>query len=600
MRQATRDVLLLLALSGALLLPLLGGVPLFDWDEINFAEIAREMIALGDYRRVHVNYELFWEKPPLFFWMQAAAMHLFGVGEYAARFPNAVAGMLTAALLYLLGRRLADRTLGWFWALAWLGSFLPQLYGKSGILDPWFNLFMWGSVLAMIRYTWQVEGLLESGRRGSLVSLLVAGLLSGLAVLTKGPVGWLLPALTAGAYVLIRGGRLWRHLPALVVWTLLTVGVCALWFVPEWLSSGPWFTREFLLYQWRLLSTEDAGHGGFPGYHFVVVLLGCFPASLFALPALRVRESTDRRLGDFQLWMLLLLAVVLVVFSAVQSKIVHYSSLSYYPLTFLAALTLHRYHTQRSRLPEWLGRAVLGASLLFCALLAAGLWALSHPERLAGHIRDPFSRAQFLEGPAWSPTDAWPLVLLLLLGASAFALLRKQRVRMAAWVVFGLGALFVQAALYTWVGRIEAFSQGTMIGWYRELSGQPVYVHSMFRSFAPYFYFRPEPPQQEDVRTAADPASGADHSAEQGAGGFQAERSLPPPSRSNAEARQLMYRRPDSNRDWLLYSEEVDRDVWVVGRIQQKEYLEGLEGLELVESRRGYVLFVRRKLQTGP
>ncbi|HEY8366017.1 MAG TPA: glycosyltransferase family 39 protein, partial [Bacteroidia bacterium] len=46
--------------------PFLGGVHLFDWDEINFAEIAREMILSNDYLRPTINFEPFWEKPPLF------------------------------------------------------------------------------------------------------------------------------------------------------------------------------------------------------------------------------------------------------------------------------------------------------------------------------------------------------------------------------------------------------------------------------------------------------------------------------------------------------------------------------------------------------
>ncbi len=61
-------------------MPFLGGVHLFDWDEINFAEGAREMIVLKNYLRVHINYEPFWEKPPFFFWLQAASMNLLGIG----------------------------------------------------------------------------------------------------------------------------------------------------------------------------------------------------------------------------------------------------------------------------------------------------------------------------------------------------------------------------------------------------------------------------------------------------------------------------------------------------------------------------------------
>ena len=52
-------------------IPFLGSVHLFDWDEINFAESAREMIVTGNFSRVQIDFHPFWEKPPLFFWMQA-------------------------------------------------------------------------------------------------------------------------------------------------------------------------------------------------------------------------------------------------------------------------------------------------------------------------------------------------------------------------------------------------------------------------------------------------------------------------------------------------------------------------------------------------
>ena len=67
-----------------------GGWSLLDWDEINFAESAREMLATGDYGSVQINYRPFYEKPPLFMLVQAGMMKIFGVGEMAARLPNGV------------------------------------------------------------------------------------------------------------------------------------------------------------------------------------------------------------------------------------------------------------------------------------------------------------------------------------------------------------------------------------------------------------------------------------------------------------------------------------------------------------------------------
>lgn len=55
-------------------IPTIGLSALFDWDEVNFAECAREMIVSKDYFNVTINFQAFWEKPPLFIWMQALSM----------------------------------------------------------------------------------------------------------------------------------------------------------------------------------------------------------------------------------------------------------------------------------------------------------------------------------------------------------------------------------------------------------------------------------------------------------------------------------------------------------------------------------------------
>ena len=66
----SRTYLAIIILSGIIFfIPFLGKVHLFDWDEINFAESAREMIVTGNYHRVQINFQPFWEKPPLFFWL---------------------------------------------------------------------------------------------------------------------------------------------------------------------------------------------------------------------------------------------------------------------------------------------------------------------------------------------------------------------------------------------------------------------------------------------------------------------------------------------------------------------------------------------------
>ena len=111
-----------------LFLPFLGTVHLFDWDEINFAECAREMISTSNYSTVTIDYLPFWEKPPLFIWMQVVSMKIFGIGEFAARFPNLLAAIATAFFLYLAGRKIKNETFAYWWLAFYLGSFLPNIY----------------------------------------------------------------------------------------------------------------------------------------------------------------------------------------------------------------------------------------------------------------------------------------------------------------------------------------------------------------------------------------------------------------------------------------------------------------------------------------
>ena len=132
----------ILLLGSVLFFPFLGNSHLFDWDEINFAEASREMLLTGNYTQTQIDFQEFWEKPPLFFWMQALSMKLFGINEYAARFPNAVCGIFTLLILFNIGTKLKDTKFGWLWVLCYAGSILPQFYFKSGIIDPWFNLFI--------------------------------------------------------------------------------------------------------------------------------------------------------------------------------------------------------------------------------------------------------------------------------------------------------------------------------------------------------------------------------------------------------------------------------------------------------------------------
>lgn len=495
-----RDYLLLTGLALLLFFPFLGAVHLFDWDEINFAECAREMLLTGDWFRPQIDFEPFWEKPPLFLWMQAASMKLFGIGEWAARLPNALCGLATLLLVYRLGTRLHDRLFGWLWALAWIGSILPHLYFRSGIIDPWFNFFIFCGLYGFIEFRWQFFTV-KAPRSFWLKYryLLMGGLLLGLAIMTKGPTAYLIVMLVLMLYWARYRFKARGYLKHMVIFSLAASVAPLFWFGAEWAMHGPWFISEFITYQIRLFSTPDAGHGGFWGYHFVVLLLGCFPVSAFAIPNLwGDRQSEDEMLesdtlascerSDFGTWMQILFWVVLVLFTVVKTKIVHYSSLAYFPLTYLGAVTIWR-AIKWDIYPKIAGWA-LALGLLPGLAVAALPYLGQHLEWLKPMFAgDAFAAANLEANVTWKLWQGLPGVLLILATFAALYFWWKKQAWLTAQVAFVGGAVFTSMTLLFVVCNIEAYSQRAAIDFYESKSSEDCYIRPVgFKSYAHLFY----------------------------------------------------------------------------------------------------------------
>lgn len=498
----TRLQWLLLAAAALLFIPGLGAVHLFDWDEINFAEIAREMLVTGDWLRPRIALEPFHEKPPLFMWLQALSMKVFGVGEFAARLPNALCGLLTLWLLLRIGMQVRSRVFGFLWALAYLGSILPHLYFRSGIIDPWFNLFIFLGLHAIItlvqRDPTRAPGTLNA--RSDKYAWL-AGIFLGSAVLTKGPVGVLIPGLVMGVYWVL--GRCkpylrWRRIGLILLATLLALGT---WGLVDLWRNGPEFMVAFFFRQVAMLTTEDAGHGGFIGYHFVVLLLGCFPASVFAVQELiRPTRDNDPATNDHRRWMVILFWVVLVLFSIVKTKIVHYSSLCYFPLTYLAAIQLERIWKKREAF-GW-SRFLLGGlgSLIALVVIVLPFAGMNIETLKPLFAQDPFAQANLEADVRWTGLEALAGVLLMAALLAGHFLHGRARYREAVLVVFCGGALFVTTTLFFFIDRIEAYAQRAAVEFFQSKAGERCWSTTKnYKSYVPEFYghiAEPRPPQE--------------------------------------------------------------------------------------------------------
>jgi 4-amino-4-deoxy-L-arabinose transferase-like glycosyltransferase len=480
--------LLIAVVAAGLFLPYLGGVHLFDWDEINFAECAREMLVSKDYLRNQIDFMPFWEKPPVFIWMQVLAMQAFGVGEYAARLPNAIVGIATLVTIYYCGRRVVSERFALLWVALYAGSWLPHFYFKTGIIDPTFNYFIFLSFFQLHLLKWDDNKWLHA---------LLAGLFLGLAVLTKGPVAALVLGLCAVVYAIMKRG-LKGYAPKYLV--MLAVSAClpfALWILAAIVRYGmgyaQWFLTEFVTYQIRLLTTEDADHGGPFIYHFVVLLLGCFPASIFFFNGLGRRTHEVGRRQDFAQLMNIMFWVVLLLFSFVKTKIVHYSSLCYFPLTYLAARQLSLLLESGTTLKRWAVRLLIGISCLIGLLLALLPIVGMYPKLLLPLLDDPFAAANLNADVQWSYAHClWGVAYAVCM----VPLVRRCKAKLATGVVgiILLHLVVIQAGIYCFTPRIEAYSQRAAIDYFKRFKGQNVYIAAIgFKSYAYLFYADKQP-----------------------------------------------------------------------------------------------------------
>lgn len=479
--QRWREQLLIAALGLLLFVPFLGAVRLFDWDEINFAECAREMIVTGDYLHMQIDFRPFTEKPPLFVWTQVLSMQIFGINEFAARLPNAIIGIITLLVLYHIGRRIRGNEFGLMWPLIYVGTLLPHFYARSGIIDPLFNLFIFLSV-------WQIlRGQLEGKARP-----LQAGLYASLAVMTKGPVGLGLVVLTT--LVMWIWQRRSEHVPfpakSLLTIIVVAMSLPALWLGIDAVQNGPTFLIENLAYQWRLLTTGEAGHAQPWYYHSIILLIGCYPASLFFFKGLSSAHDEDATHVLMRRWMIALFGVVLVVFSAVTTKIVHYSSMTYIPLTYLAATHVHAMIRGKRQWGRGLQLAVVVVCLLLTSVSVIVPWAFMNSSWMLSlpSFRDAFLRSAMSRSVSWIGIEP-AIGLLLLLGVVGALLLSRRSMRTAMIVLFGSVAIFISVFLPVVAPRIEAYSQGAALDYYASLRGKDVYVKPLtMKSYAHLFY----------------------------------------------------------------------------------------------------------------
>lgn len=299
----------------------LGNIGLVDETEPLFAEAARQMTVTGDWITPYFNGETRFDKPPLVYWLMAIAYQTIGVNEWAARLPSAVAAIALTMFGFHTLRRFGHLSLEKDKGLnknqmrlsALIGSALIALnpetlaWARTGVSDMLLTGCM-GSALLAFFWGYASEGKsipTQNQRTRATVKrhifsdvlpfnfllftspwYLAFYVLIALAVLTKGPVGVVLPVLIIGAFLLYLGnGREVLQSMRPVRGGLLVLAISLPWYVLCTLRNGEAYIDSFFGYHNLERFTSVVNHHSAPWYfYFLVVLIGFAPWSVF-LPA---------------------------------------------------------------------------------------------------------------------------------------------------------------------------------------------------------------------------------------------------------------------------------------------------------------------------
>ncbi|HLW67535.1 MAG TPA: glycosyltransferase family 39 protein [Gemmataceae bacterium] len=365
--------LLLLVSAAALTLPNLGRHSLWDVDEGMNAETAREMLESGDYVVLRFNYIYRDSKPALLFWLQAGAYHLFGVNEFAARLPCAMAAILNVLLIYELGRAMFSPAAGLLAGFVQITALLAGITSQLAIPDALLQLFTTLTFLCFWKaYTCRLMQNLPSRRW-----YVALGISCGLAILAKGPIGLALPGLILIAFLL------WQR-EAHLFWTrrtLLVLLACWLtaapWFILETIQTHGWFAKGFFItnnVHRFFRPMED--HRGPWYYHLVAILFGFAPWSVFFgpmfwqsrpsfLPKQAILPKWQSESAVRLLWCWI--AAYFMFFSVAATKLPNYL-LPLYPA--LALMTGQFLESWRQRQAGRRAAIVFCTGILVCASLA--------------------------------------------------------------------------------------------------------------------------------------------------------------------------------------------------------------------------------------
>ena len=234
-----------------------------------YVEAAREMVKLGDWITPHLNYQIYFSKPILTFWLIAVPYKLFGISEFSARIAFSLLALLLFTGVMLFGRRLAGVRCGILCAIICATAPLMMASSRISPIDVALTCF-----LSLALFAWILNYIFHDRRFWPYFYIFMA-----LAVLTKGPAILLFVLISIAVFLLIdfiisernslrsAAGDLIQKLETkhLILGCLIFSLLALPWYIAVGIVTKGLFLKVFFLYENLARFT---GHTNFTGRHW--------------------------------------------------------------------------------------------------------------------------------------------------------------------------------------------------------------------------------------------------------------------------------------------------------------------------------------------
>lgn len=335
--------------------------------ESNYALTAKEMVMSGDWISPQIYGQYWFDKPILFYTVTAFAYLVFGCTEFASRFFPAIFGLASVALIGWSGKKLYSEKVGFYSAIVLASSFEFFLISKMVITDS--SLFFFFS-LALISFLLGYEKNESKYYYGFYLG-------AALAVLTKGPIGILLPGLIITLFLLIKRDFKALRSMKIISGSMLFLIIALPWYSTMIVLHGKNFidvffgTHNFL----RATVSEHPKDNVFY-FYTVVAILALFPWVGF-IPEFIKKITANKleilRMNSKILFLILWVSCVFVFFQLIATKYLSYT----YPLVFPSALLLGKYFADNRAIIKY-NRAIIWNSFFYVFIMLSGGWCFQN------------------------------------------------------------------------------------------------------------------------------------------------------------------------------------------------------------------------------